>query len=109
MMEVSGYEVLVYSVVTSLGVVPDLGRLQSPPFQISPHDACKLGGLFRIIASSTFRETTLEASLSLAPLGIACTYLLSGRLELINQSWMPAMTLRHQQLVPGRPVLLLGP
>ena len=109
MMEVSVYEVLVYSVVASLGMVPDLGCLQSPPFQISPHDACKLGGLFRIIASSTFRKTALEASLSLAPLHIACTYLLSGRLELINQSWMPAMTLRHQQLVPGRPVLLLGP
>ena len=85
MMEVSAYEALVYSVVTSLGVVPDLGCLQSPPFQISPHDACKLGGLFRIIASSTFRKATLEASLSLAPLRIACTYDKSlGRLELIN-------------------------
>ena len=109
MMGVSDYEVLVHSVVTSLGVVPDLGCLQSPPFQISPDDARKLGGLFRIIASSTFRKTTLEASLSLAPLRIACTYLSSGRLELISQSWMPVMTLRHQQLVPGRHFLLIGP
>ena len=108
-MEVSVYEVLVYSVVASLGVVHDLGCLQSPPFQISPHDACKLGGLFRIIASSTFRKTALEASLSLASLRIACTYSSSGRLELVSQSRMPVMTLRHQQLVPGRHFLLIGP
>ena len=44
MMEVSDYEALVHSVVTSLGVVHDLGCLQSPPFQINPHYALELGG-----------------------------------------------------------------
>ena len=52
MMEVSDYEALVHSVDTSLGMVPDLGCLQSPPFQINPHDALELGGLFRIVESS---------------------------------------------------------
>ena len=73
MMEVSDYEALVHSVVTSLGMVPDLGCLQSPPFQINPHDALELGGLFRIVESSTFRKATLEASPFLVPLRIACT------------------------------------
>ena len=52
MMEASDYGALVHSVVTSLGVVHDLGYLQSPPFQINPHDALELGGLLRIVESS---------------------------------------------------------
>ena len=44
MMEVSESEALVHLVVTSLGMVPDLGCLQGPPFQINPHDALELGG-----------------------------------------------------------------
>ena len=73
MMKVSDYEALVPSVVTSLGVVHDLGYLQSPLIQINPHDALELGGLSWIVESSTYRKATLEASPFLVPLRIACT------------------------------------
>ena len=39
MMKVSDYEVLVHSVVASLGVVLDLGYLQDLLIQITPHGA----------------------------------------------------------------------
>ena len=81
------------TVVTSLGVVHDLGFLQSPLIQINPHDALELGGLSRIVGTSILRKATLEACPSLVPLHIACTSLSCSRLGEMNQFWVPAMTL----------------
>ena len=84
MMEASTYEASVYSVVASLGMV--LTWVASRVYRGFVHrlsefcsrsvltHARKLGRLFRIIPNSTSCKTILEASLSLVPLRIACTY-----------------------------------
>ena len=84
MVEASTCEASMYSVVASLGMVSALGYLQGllcVVHRLSDFysrsaltNARKLGGMSQINPNSTSRKTALEASLSLVPLRIACTY-----------------------------------